>query len=124
LENRRVLYNDYELEIPRRVVLSVEEMRGFFHERLQFANRQESALANHLRAMRSACRKFLDAAGGDSGKIIISDSFHGGPDAWKFFTALGELRSTIGVTLGLLMANYDLRCEPDLARLLPAVSER
>src|SRR5690242_1027357 len=52
LENRRVLYNDYELEIPKWVVQSVYEMRGFFHERLQFANRRESALANHLRAMR------------------------------------------------------------------------
>jgi hypothetical protein len=73
--------------------------------------------------MRSACRKFLDSAGHDSGKII-SDSFHGGPDAWKFFTALGELRSTIGVTLGLLTAKYDLQCEPELARILPVVSER
>jgi hypothetical protein len=124
LENRRVLYNDYQLEIPEWVVRSVDEMRGFFHEKLQFANRRESALANHLRAMRSACRKFLDAVGDDSGKIIITDSFHCGPEAWKFFTALGELRSTIGVTLGLLMAKYDLQCEPELVRILPAVSER
>lgn len=119
LENRRVLYNDYAFEIPEQVVQSVLEMREFFHRKL-IDTRQDGALANRLRAMRAACRKFLDTAGDGVGRVIIQDSFHGGPRSWAFFSALGELRSTIGLNLGLMLAAYKLTVEPELARILPA----
>ena len=119
LENRRALYNDYELEVPTWVVKSVLEMRDLFHEKL-LGVRDEGALANQLRSMRAACRKFLDTVGDGPHRIIIQSSFEGGPDNWKFFTALGELRAAIGLALGLLMAAYGLTCEPQLTRILPA----
>lgn len=120
LENRRVLYNDYELEVPQWVVDSVRQMREVFHNKL-LAVRDEGALANHLRSMRAACRKFLDIVGDDGPhRIIIENSFQGGPETWKFFTALGELRATVGLALSLLMAAYGLTCEEELARILPA----
>ena len=119
LENRRALYNDYELEVPASVVRSVLEMRKFFHE-LLFNIREDGGLSNHLRSMRAACRKFLDTAGDGSNGLIIQDSFEGGPRSWTFFTALGELRSAIGVSLALIMAAYRVSCEPELAQILPA----
>jgi len=118
LENRRVLYNDYALEIPREVVDSVLAMREVFHQKL-LEVRDEGGLANHLRSMRAACRKFLDAVGDGPHRIVIQNSFQGGPDSWKFFTALGELRAAIGLTLSLLMAAYGLTCEAQLTRILP-----
>jgi hypothetical protein len=122
LENRRVLYNDYELEIPKWVVKSVQEMRQFFHEMLR-DSREESALSNHIRAMRAACRKFLDSVEATGGRIIIENSFEGGTASWAFFSALGELRSTIGISLALLLAAYDLTAESELTRILPAPDE-
>lgn len=122
LEDRRALYNDYELELPDYVVRSVMEMRKYFHEKL-VGTREEGALSKHLRSMRAACRKFLDTAGDGSGGLIIQNSFQGGPSSWAFFTALGELRSAIGISLALLMAAYGLSCEAELARILPAAPE-
>jgi hypothetical protein len=120
LEDRRVLYNDYELEVPHHVVDSVLQMREVLHQKL-IGVREEGALSNQLRAMRAACRKFLDVVGeGGPHRIIIESSFQGGPDSWKFFTALGELRAAIGLALSLLMAAYGLTCEEQLARILPA----
>src|ERR1700752_676932 len=119
LENRRVLYNDYELEVPASVVTSIIQMREVFHAKL-LTMRDEGALANHLRSMRAACRKFLDIVGDGPHRIIIQSSFQGGPESWKFFTALGELRAAIGVALSPLMAAYDLTCESQVSRILPA----
>jgi hypothetical protein len=119
LENRRALYDDYELEVPRWIVQSVLEMRDFFHQRL-LTTRHEGALDKHLRALRAACKKFLSAVGENPERIIIKSSFEGGPNSWAFFTALGELRAAVGLTLSLLMAAYGLNCEPQLARILPA----
>ena len=119
LENRRALYNDYELEIPEWVIQSVLQMRQFFHEKLR-DTRVEGALANHLRAMRAACRKFLDVTRPNSAPMTTQDIMRGGIQSWQFCTALGEFRSTVGLTLGLLMAAYGLSCEPQLARILPA----
>ena len=120
LEDRRVLFSDYELEVPQYVVDSVRQIREVLHQKL-ITVREEGALSNHLRSVRAACRKFLDAVGdGGLHRIIIDSSFQGGPDSWKFFTALGELRAAIGLALSLLMAAYGLTCEEQLARILPA----
>ena len=120
LEYRRVLFSDYELEVPQYVVDSVRQIREVLHQKL-ITVREEGALSNHLRSVRAACRKFLDAVGdGGPHRIIIENSFQGGPDSWKFFTALGELHAAIGLALSLLMAAYGLTCEEQLARILPA----
>ena len=53
LEDRRVLFNDYELEIPHHVVDSVRQIREVLHRKL-IAVREEGALSNHLRHRQSS----------------------------------------------------------------------
>jgi len=60
LEDRRVLYNPYELEMPKHCKESVIKIREFLTEQLYDIDR-DSELGQILRGMRSACRKFLDS---------------------------------------------------------------
>ena len=59
LEDRRVLYNPSSLEVPEHCVESVIEIRRLLSTELGGLE-VGSTLANSLRAMRAACRKFLD----------------------------------------------------------------
>lgn len=59
LEDRRVLYNPYELESPKRCVESINQIRSFLTEQLYDVDRG-SELSLILQAMRDACRKCLD----------------------------------------------------------------
>src|SRR5438552_16206546 len=59
LEDRRVLYNPTELELPHRCISSVIEIRHFLTEKLNELD-QNSELAKNVRTMRSACRRLLD----------------------------------------------------------------
>src|SRR5579885_330884 len=59
LEDRRVLYNPTELELPQHCIASISEIRHFLTEKLAELD-QNSELAKNVRMMRSACRKFLD----------------------------------------------------------------
>src|SRR6266550_1403444 len=58
LEDRRVLYNPYEMEMPSHCVESVLEIRRFLTSEIGDLT-FESHLAENLRGMRAACRKFL-----------------------------------------------------------------
>jgi len=64
LEDRRVLYNPSEMEVPHYCVQSVVEIRRMLSAELGAID-NDSALSKSLRAMRSACRKFLDTVGAD-----------------------------------------------------------
>ena len=59
LENRRVLFSPFEWEMPDHCAQSVIEMRHFITHELQAIESSEE-IAQSLRAMRAACRKFLD----------------------------------------------------------------
>src|SRR4051812_11580513 len=59
LEDRRVLYNPFELEDPQHCVHSVIEIRKLLTETLSADNVAGDFAAN-LRAIRAACRHFLD----------------------------------------------------------------
>jgi len=61
LEDRRVLYNPTELELPRHCMSSVLEIRHFLTEKMNDLD-QNGELAKNVRTMRAACRKFLDSA--------------------------------------------------------------
>lgn len=117
-EDRRVLFNAYELEVPRHCVDSVQEMRRFLTESLAGMPDDDGLPAN-LRAMRAACRKFLDTVQRAGGRVIIDDAFRGGLDAWTLFTALGELRAVIGLHLSILAARNKLSINGDLTKILP-----
>jgi hypothetical protein len=59
LEDRRVLYDPCEMEVPDHCVRSVIEIRHCLTEELGKLE-GSTELAASLRAMRAACRKFLE----------------------------------------------------------------
>lgn len=63
------------------------------------------AVAEHLKAMRAACRRFLNSVGHDhSARQHVHDLEEGA----TFGAALGELRAVIGIQLGFMAARYKL----------------
>ena len=112
LENRRVLFSPFEWEMPDHCAQSVIEIRHFLTTELQALD-ADKELAQSLRAMRAAGRKFLDG-----------DPRHGFPrrhtPRHMLETALGELRGVFGIHIAKLATQYGLDVEDDLASILPA----
>ena len=111
LEDRRVLYAPGELEIPHHCVMSVIEICHYFTQELGYLD-GASVLGANLRAMRAACRKFLDRVGPDGSRVPRG--------IMGVCEALGELRGVIGVHLARVAAQFKLDIEDDLALILPA----
>jgi hypothetical protein len=115
LENRRVLYAPFDYEVPGHCIQSVIEMRHFLTTELQALD-SDKEIAQSLRAMRAACRKFLD-----------DDPWHGSPRGYPsprmLESALGELRGVFGIHIARLAAQNGLDVEDDLAVILPAKDE-
>jgi len=69
LEDRRVLYVPSEMEVPQHGVQSVLRIREFLTSELgRLTN--DGQLAQSLRAMRAACRKFLDSVGSEDSPVV------------------------------------------------------
>ena len=70
LEDRRILYNDYELESPEGCIVSVNKIRDFLTTLLD-ADEGEEGFPAHLKAMRAACRagpcRFSESCGLEEG---------------------------------------------------------
>ena len=122
LEDRRVLYNPNELEVPAHCVESVLDMRRFLTHELGHGSLATEFDAS-LRAMRLACRKFLDAVQHDNGRVITYGFERGHYASWFFLSALGELRGVFGIHLTRIAAQHGLDVEEPLASILPASSE-
>ena len=118
LEDRRVLYNPTELELPHHCISSVVEIRHFLTEKMDELD-QNSELAKNLRTMRSACRKFLDTTQRLERDYGVSFS-HTSYSAWIFYGSLGEMRGLFGLCLAQIVLAYGLDIEKDLATILPA----
>jgi len=72
--------------------------------------------------MRAACRQFLDGPRVEFRNLyphhlrgLDRDEFDAG-----FFTALGELRATVGTHIAVLAVRYGIDIEGELAAVLPA----
>jgi len=78
-----------------------------------------SELAASLRAMRAACRKFLERVGTD-GRDGIHHANGWAVHSWTFGSALGELRGTFGIHVAKIAAAFKLDVEDRLASILPA----
>lgn len=117
LEDRRVLYADYDAEYGPWVERSLLEMRGELTRILQICPDDEH-LAEPIRAMRAACRRFLDEAGFPGAP---RRSIHPYQPGW--LVALGELRATFGLHLARLCAAYGVDVEPELGSILPPSEE-
>ena len=119
LEDRRVLYNPFQLEDPHHCIQSVLQIRDLLNAQLLDSR---ADLAANLRAMRAACRKFLDRAQANPNRDYSYPHF-GGVIANHFFDALGELRGVFGVHLAQIAARYGVDVEDELASILPYADE-
>jgi hypothetical protein len=117
LEDRRVLYNPYHLEVPEQCVHSVVEIRKFITTELGNLD-PSSELVPHLRAIRAACRKFLDNVNLDQGPVRLP-WFYGRHGDVEFFVALGEFRGAMSPHVAAIAVRYGIDVEGDLARILP-----
>lgn len=117
LEDRRVLYNPSSVEVPEHCVQSVIEIRHLLSEELGKLE-NETNVATSLRAMRAACRKFLDSDGADE-RIIRFGAHPGHFASWEFIAAVGQLRGVFGIHLAQIAAQYGLDIEGELASIIP-----
>ncbi|MBM3235986.1 hypothetical protein FJZ31_06765 [Candidatus Poribacteria bacterium] len=122
LSNRRVLFNDVELEVPRFCVESVHKIRQFLTDTLQ-DNQQDTPVRSCLLDLLGACRKFDDTI--TQNCPSLQHGHLGGQffEQVAFFTSLGELRGAFGVQLAFLKETYNSRLTPELSRVLPAEAD-
>jgi len=123
LEDRRVLYVPSEMEVPHHCVESVLRIRAFLTGELGKLDREQK-LAQILRAMRAACRKFLSTVQADDHRIIQFGAEQGHFASWIFNGAVGELRGVFGVHIASLAASYGLDVEDELASILSEGSDK
>jgi hypothetical protein len=124
LEDRRVLYAPWNVEIPTQCVDSVVEIRRYLTHELSSLNDRDHSVAPYLRAMRAACRKFLTLIGNMSDRGEVPEPWSPGTSTWIFNDSLGELRAVFGIHLAQLSSAYGLDVEDELASIFPADVER
>jgi hypothetical protein len=119
LEDRRVLYSPSQMEVPSHCVDSVLRIREFLTSEL---GKLDSAadVADSIRAMRAACRKFLTTVNVDDRKPIIYGAERGHYASWIFNGAVGELRGVFGIHIAMLATKHGLDIEDELATIIPA----
>lgn len=105
LEDRRALYNPYACELEHEVTQSVLDIRKELTSAIQRLSANSNA-APLLRAMRSACREYLDENRGQM-------------PTFSFLTSLGKLRSLFGVNIAYLAIEYGIDIEGELASIVP-----
>jgi hypothetical protein len=103
-EDRRVLYNPSAWEMESQVTESVLRIREVLTEALQRLGESSNA-APAMRAMRAACREYLD----DSRQRYGHD----------FSIDLGRLRALFGLQIAFLAIQYGIDLEDDLASIIP-----
>lgn len=115
LEDRRALYNPFNIETPMFVDQSILEIRKELTNLLQSLG-NDSDVSPYLRAMRAACRKYMNEVGNQ-----ISQRFHFRD--FEVFASLGELRAVFGVYIAQLAVKYGIDVEDELASILPIEDE-
>jgi hypothetical protein len=122
LEDRRVLFVPHHLEVVSHVTSSVLQIRETLTKTLQ-ALPETSRAAGSIRAMRAACRRFLEEPAPDFRNLMQRHGpRHRGDEEGSpsFFVALGELRATFGTHIAALAYQYGLDVEPDFSSILPS----
>jgi hypothetical protein len=122
LEDRRVLYDPCEIEVPAHCVDSVIQIREFLTHELSRAGLATDFTAS-LRAMRAACRKFLSRVQSSDREIVTFANHQGHHASWVFHDALGQLRGVFGVHVAQVAVRHGLDVEDDLAKILPPSPE-
>ncbi|GAB4279763.1 MAG: hypothetical protein Kow0068_03850 [Marinilabiliales bacterium] len=121
LEDRRVLYSPYVLEVPRYCIISILEIRKILTSEISKL-KQNSELYNNLQLLRAACRKFLDDIHQIEREI---DHYHNFStvNGWIFLSALGELRGVFGIGIAKIAVSYGLNITGDLVKILPIIDD-
>ncbi len=118
LEDRRVLYNPASAEIPHHCAQSIIEVRHILTDALaKLAGK--GVLAEHVRAMAAASRRFLDRIGAEGPPDFEAMRSTGHYLSWEFQDALGQLRAIFGVHIAMIAARYDLEVHGHLRDVLP-----
>lgn len=116
LEDRRVLFIPYDMEVGLYVLRSVEEIRTRLTKDLEQLART-STLGESIAAMRASCRKFMTQTQDDP---MARRHWHMEGMIWQ---ALGELRAIFGLHIARIACAYDLEIEEQLIPILPAEFE-
>ena len=118
LEDRRALYVANQFEIENDVNGSVKSIRSQCTQTLSRLSDGSPAIAP-IRAVRAACRKFETEP---HPRFPLFVNLRGDRETHyvPFFTALGELRGSVGIQIALLATAYGIDLEPELASILPA----
>jgi hypothetical protein len=82
--------------------------------------KQDDEFAQSVRAMRTACRKFLNTTHDKDQNITRYGWQLGHWASWVFNGALGELRGVFGVHIARIAALHGLDVEDELSSILPA----
>lgn len=80
---------------------------------------QESELAKSLRALRAACRKFMEHTESRDGDIIRYGGHLGHWASWEFNGALGQLRGVFGIHVARIAVAYGINVEKELSSIIP-----
>jgi hypothetical protein len=113
LEDRRVLFGLRHVEDEFDCLQSVFAIRQMLTEVLGTATTSQD-LTGSLQIMRAACRVFIEKAGRDA--VNFSHRSPYGLD--PFSGALGELRATFGLQVGMLSAQFKIAIEDELAGIV------
>ena len=109
--DQRALWDRYDKVIASYVVQSVLEMRERLRRDLEGLS-LDSVLGEGLRAMQTACRKFLE-------ENQSPRSGYGSPYEAQLHSTLGELRALFGIHVARIVCAYDLGVDAHLEGTLP-----
>lgn len=119
LEDRRVLTANRGIvgsaRDPQHCVASVLQIRETLTQSLMDPDISDE-LADHLKVMRAACRRFLNRVGSNHSPAREVRYLRGA----SFGAALGELRAVFGIQVGVIATHYKLDVPGDLVDILPA----
>ncbi|MFF8376237.1 DUF6650 family protein [Streptomyces sp. NPDC015661] len=119
LEDRRVLTAPRPVieavEVPQHCVASVFQIRETLTQFLMDPDTGDE-LAQQLKTLRAACRRFLNDVGSDHSPSPTVNAW----SAATFGNALGEFRALFGIQLALIAAQYKLDLPDELRYIVPA----
>jgi len=117
LENRRVLYDPYQAEVPSGALNSVQELRGELEVALK-GLAPDSKAAPLLRVMQRSCRDFLRA----TEPQIAKDNLNRAPmQRMLFDERLGSFRGVFLIYAAILARSVGVDVHGELKKALPEI---
>lgn len=120
LEDRRVLYNPFDMETESEVDHSIHQMREECTKTLQALSAGTFASVA-VRAIREAGRRFHDEQHEDYRHFDFQ--WRGSHARPAFFVALGAFRATVGHQVAVLAGRYGIDVEGTLASIMPTLGD-